>query len=128
MNFLKPALMGVAAVALMSAAPALAQSALDEGVNANAVIGAHNGDWTLRQRENWLAQRIDMARDDRSISGDEHDRIRDELADLRDQENHMRDAHDGQLTDNETAELETHLDTMADQVHFMHEDRFQRPW
>ena len=53
---------------------------------------------------------------------------RDELNDIRDQENHMRDAHDGQLTDNETASLETNLDTMADQIHTLHEDRFQRPW
>jgi len=128
MNFLKPVLMGAAAVALMSAAPALAQSALDDGVDANAVVSAHAGDWTLRQREEWLAKRIDMARDDHSLTSFERDRIRDQLNDLRDQENHMRDAHDGQLTDNETAALETNLDTMADQIHGMHEDRFQRPW
>src|SRR5580692_11216858 len=128
MKTLKPILMGVAAVALLSTAPAFAQSAYDQGVDANAVVPTHSGDYTLRQREDWLSKRIDMARDDRSISNDEHDRIRDALNDLRDHENHMRDAHDGQLTDNETASLETNLDAMADQIHWMHEDRFQRPW
>jgi len=128
MKTLKPILMGAAAVALLSAAPAFAQSALDEGVNANAAVATHSGDFTLKQREDWLSRRIDMARDDRSISNDEHDRIRDALNELRDQENHLRGMHDGQLTDNETASLETNLDNMADQIHWMHEDRFQRPW
>lgn len=128
MKPLKPVLLGAAAIALLSAAPAFAQSAFDNGVDANAVVAAHNGDWTLRQREDWLSSRIDMARDDRSISQYEHDRIRDALNDLRDQENHMRDLHGGQLTDNETASLETRLDNMADRIHWMHEDRFQRPW
>jgi hypothetical protein len=128
MNTLKPVLIGAAAIALLATAPVHAQSAYDYGVDTSAVVGAHSGDWTLRQREDWLSRRIDMARDDRSISDEEHDRIRDQLNDIRDQENHMRDAHDGQLTDNETAALETNIDTMADRIHWLHEDRFQRPW
>jgi hypothetical protein len=127
MNILKPVLLGAAAIALLSAAPSFAQSAFDNGVDTSAVITPH-GDWTLREREDWLSKRIDMARDDRSIGNDEHDRIRDELNSLRDQENHMRDAHGGQLTDNETAQLEAGLDSMADRIHWAHEDKFQRPW
>ncbi|HZC15146.1 MAG TPA: hypothetical protein VE309_00140 [Caulobacteraceae bacterium] len=127
MKTLKPILLGAAAIALLSAAPTFAQSAFDEGVDANAVVAGH-GNWTLKQREDWLSRRVDLARDDRSISHDEYDRIHDQIDGIRDQENHMRGDHDGQLTDNETAQLEANLNAVADRIHWDHEDAFRRPW
>jgi hypothetical protein len=120
-----------AAAALIGAAPvslALAQEA-DTGssTDTTAMIGDH-GNWTLKQREDWLRDRLQMARDDGSIDGGEFDRVHRELDRIHDSENRLRDVHDGQLTDNETAMLETRLDGVADQIHWLHEDKFRKPW
>ena len=40
----------------------------------------------------------------------------------------MRDHHDGQLTDNQTADLESRLNDVASKIHWLHENSFQRPW
>lgn len=89
---------------------------------------AERGDWTLKRREEWLDDRINKAHDEHALDGREADRAHHELDRLKDEEHHMRDHHDGQLTDNETADLETRLDRMADQIHWAHEDAFRRPW
>jgi hypothetical protein len=130
---MKPLIFAVTAAAaavVLSTTPfssVYAQPAASEGVDSNAVVGA-SGNWTLKEREDWLNKRLDMARDDGSIDHAEYDRLHDNLDAIRDQENRMRDAHDGQLTDNQTAALETSLDQMADHIHWLHEDKFQRPW
>ncbi len=98
-----------------------------QAVDANAVVSDH-GDWTLRQREDWLKDRLDKAKDDHSIDRAEYDRVHDHLNEIRHDEDRMRDRHDGQLTDNETATLEARLDGVADQIHWLHEDAFRRPW
>jgi hypothetical protein len=122
-----------AVAALACAAPAA--SVFAQAVNpdaaamdSNAVVGDH-GNWTLKERENWLGDRLRVARNDGSIDDSEFDRVRHELDRIRDSENDMRGAHDGgQLTDNETATLETRLDGVADQIHWLHENSFERPW
>jgi hypothetical protein len=68
------------------------------------------------------------ARDDGSIEDHEFDRVRHELSRIRDDEDRLRDAHDGQSTDNETTDLEARLDGVAAQIHWMHEQSFQKPW
>lgn len=121
---------GAAAVLTLGvAAPGFAQMTYPDpnAVNANAVVGA-SGNWTLREREDWLGDRLRVARDDGSIDGAEFDRVRHELDRIRNDENNMRSYHDGQLTDNETTTLEARLDGVADQIHWLHEDKFQRPW
>lgn len=130
-------LVGGAAAALLSlgaAAPGFAQmypngaAADPNAVDANAVVGNH-GNWTLREREDWLGDRLRVARDDGSIDGSEFDRVHHELDRIRDDENRMRGEHDGgQLTDNETSTLEARLDGVADQIHWLHEDQFRKPW
>lgn len=130
MNSFKPALMGAAVIAILLTAPlslAHAQSALSAGVDTTAAVG-NQGNYTLKQREDWLSRHIDMARDDGSIGHDEYDRIRGDLNGIRDQEGRMRGSHDGELTDNETAALETNLDSVASRIHWLHENNFQRPW
>jgi hypothetical protein len=130
MKPLNMTLMGVAATLVLSAAPISivhAQSALSEGVDTTAVVGA-SGNWTLKEREHWLYNRLDMARDDGAIDREQYDGLHATLDGLRDRENAMRDAHEGQLTDNETASLELKLDGVADEIQSLHDGRFQRPW
>ena len=122
------AMSGVAAVIALAGpvAQASAQALSGDSVDTAAVVGNH-GNWTLNEREKWLQDRLQTARDDGSINGDEFDRVHHEIDRIRDDENHMRGDHDAsQLTDNETATLETRL--VADQIHWLHEDQFRRPW
>jgi len=114
-------------VAAWPVSPAQSQSYAGAPVDANAVVTDH-GDWTLKDREHWLFSRLDKARDDGSLDGHEYDRVRHEMDNIRADEDRMRDSHDGQLTDNQSASLEARLDHVADQIHWLHENSFQRPW
>jgi hypothetical protein len=96
---------------------------------ATAVVDSPtHGDWTLRERERWLSDRIDKSRDDGALDHHEYDRARHSLDDLRHAEDEMRDHQDGQLTDNQTAELESRLDGMASEIHWAHQEAFDKPW
>jgi len=113
-------------VAALPMSPARAQVTGDP-VDASALVTAH-GDWTLKDREHWLFSRLDKARDDGSIDDHEFDRVHHEMDRIRADEDRMRGDHDGQLTDNENADLEARLDTVAAQIHWLHDSAFQRPW
>lgn len=126
-------LLAAGSAAILAATPmaaAHAQSADDMAVDSNATVAATtHGDWTLKQRENWLHDRLERARDDGSIDHAEYDRVRHRLDDIHHDEDQMRDRHEGgQLTDNENTSLEARLDGVADQIHWLHEDAFRRPW
>jgi hypothetical protein len=118
-------LLGAASAGLLAFAAAPTVHA--QSVDASATIGDH-GNWTLKERENWLDSRLDKARDDGSIDRHEFERVRHDLSSIRDDEDRLRGAHDGQLTDNETADLEARLDGVAGQIHWLHEESFRRPW
>ena len=124
-----PIAAGAAALlaAAMPLAGAHAQSYVGTPVDANTVVADH-GNFTLKDREHWLFGRLDRARDDGSIDGHEYNRVRREIDSIRDDEDRMRDNHDGQLTDNETTALEARLDSVANQIHWLHESAFQKPW
>jgi hypothetical protein len=93
-----------------------------------AAASPTHGDWTLRERETWASDRIDRSRDDGALDRGEYDRARRSLGDLRHEEDRMRDHQHGQLTDNETAGIESRLDGMADQIHRAHQEAFVKPW
>ena len=112
------------AAALFALTPLTAACAQDE---APAVTPEH-GNWTLKEREDWLHSRLDKARHDRDLDHHEYDRAKHELGRIHEDEETMRDHHEGQLTDNQTADLEARLDDMAAKIHWMHENSFQRPW
>ncbi len=114
-----------AATALMAlaSAPAVRPQAVDT----SAVVSDH-GDWTLKEREHWLYDRLDTARNDGSLDRHEYARVHDELTQIRDDEDRLRDHHDGQLTDNGSNDLEARLDGVASQIHWLHEESFKRPW
>jgi hypothetical protein len=40
----------------------------------------------------------------------------------------MKDHQHGELTDNQTAELEARLDDMASEIHWAHQEAFAKPW
>lgn len=119
------ALMGAAASGLL--AVAAVPTAHAQAVDTSAVVGDH-GNYTLKEREIWLTDRLDKARDDGSLDRHEFERVHHELSRIREDEDRLRDAHDGQLTDNENTDLEARLDGVADQIHWLHEDAFKRPW
>jgi hypothetical protein len=106
---------GAAAAVALSLAPAMshAQSAYERGIDASAAVG---GDWTLGQREDWLANHLHMALKDDSIDADQYGSLRDDLDTVRDQESRMRAVQDGQLTDNQTARLEERLNSIGDRM------------
>jgi hypothetical protein len=93
-----------------------------------AAVAPTHGDWTLRERERWLNDRIDKSRDDGALDRVEYDRAKHSLDDLRRAEDEMRDHQQGQLTDNQTAELESRLDSMASEIHWAHQQAFAKPW
>jgi hypothetical protein len=119
-------LVGLAAATVASAGFAAASRA--QPMDAPAAAETSQGDWTLKQREDWLDNRLDKAQDDGAVDHHEFDRVHHKLQDIRDEEDHFRDRHDGQLTDNETSELEARLDSVADEIHWLHENSFQKPW
>jgi hypothetical protein len=129
MKSLNTLLAAGSAVAMLSLAPMAVHAQAVEGVavDTSAAVSPH-GDWTLKQREDWLYNRLDKARDDGSVNSAEFDRVHHEMDRIRDDENRQRDDHDGQLTDNETTMLEARLDNVAGQIHWLHEDAFRRPW
>ncbi len=115
------------AALLLTTAPLAAAHAQMTGTAVDTTATDH-GNYTLKQREDWLYDRLSKSQDDGSLDHHEYERVRHELADIRSSEDSLRDAHDGQLTDNETTDLESRLDSVADQIHWLHENNFQRPW
>jgi hypothetical protein len=93
-----------------------------------AAVSATHGDWTLHEREKWISDRIDRSRDDGALDRVEYDRARHSLDDLLRQEGEMKDHQQGDLTDNQTAELESRLDAMASEIHWAHQEAFEKPW
>ncbi len=124
MQALKFSLLAGGAAALLSLGPMAVAHAQDEA----PAVAPHSGNWTLKEREDWLHSRIEKARDDSSLSRTEYDRIEADLKHLRSDEDAMRDHQKGQLTDNQTTDLEAQLDAMAGTIHWLHENSFQRPW
>ena len=115
------------AAALASLAPVSVAFA-DNDEAAPPAVAAEHGNYTLKQREEWLESRLDKARDDNSIDHHEYERVRHSLKAIHEDEERMRDHHDGQLTDNETATLEARLDDVAKTIHWLHENSFEKPW
>ncbi|MGI8841642.1 MAG: hypothetical protein ACR2F8_12805 [Caulobacteraceae bacterium] len=123
MNMLRISLIAGGA-AVLFALPMSAVQAQDEP----PAVAADHGNWTLKEREEWLHSRLDKARDERDINHHEYDRVKHDLDQIHEDEEAMRDHHDGQLTDNQTADLEARLDDVAGKIHWLHENSFQRPW
>jgi hypothetical protein len=91
-------------------------------------VSPTHGDWTLRQREDWLNGQLEKARDDRSLTKADFNSARLEMRDLGREESRMRHDGHGELTDNQTAELDTRLDTVAAKIRWANMSEHTRPW
>ena len=127
MNLLTVSIAGYVAAMTLSLSPWSHANAQTDPEAAPAVSASH-GDWTLRQREDWLSDRLEKSRDDGSLDHHEYEPASMALSDLRHEETRMRDQAQGQLTDNQTADLEARLDDMAAKIHWAHVNSFTRPW
>ena len=123
MKILNMTLLVGGAAALFAAAPLTTPAHAQDAVSA-----ATHSDWTLKQREDWLRDRINSSRDNGALSGHEYDRAHDALDNVRHEENAMRDRQDGQLTPNQTSVLEAKLDNLATRIHWANEANFALPW
>ena len=112
------------AVACFTIAPITTTHAQDT----TPTVTQDHGDWTLKQREDWLNRRIDASRDNGALDHVEYDRVRHELGNIRHEEDAMRDSQHGQLTDNQTTDLEARLDNVATRIHWANATNFARPW
>jgi hypothetical protein len=117
-----------AAAALVAAAPAAFAQRETTTTTVYPAAVSEAGNWTLKRREDWLNEHINKAHDVKDIDDREADRAHHALDRIRDDENRMRGHHDGQLTDNETTDLEARLDQMAETIHAAQVDAFKRPW
>ena len=101
-----------AADAQMTAAPAVATQ----------------GDWTLGQREDWLGAQLKDSVASGALDKAGFNQAQLEMDHLRQEESRMRHDGGGQLTDNQTSELEARLDTMSDKIHWANMGAYKRPW
>ena len=93
-----------------------------------AVAPSAHGDWTLGQREDWLSGRIENALKDGSLDKAAFNSARLEMRDLQHEESRMKHDNKGELTANQTADLETRLDAMASKIHWANMTNNPRPW
>lgn len=113
----------IAALAVLSAAPAVAQPYRPPPPGAPAPSG-----WDLDRRIDWMQQRIDRGRDDGSLDRRESRRVQSELNHIRDDQARMRDRHGGRLWDRDREVLQARLDRLNDQIRWLRHNDERRPW
>ena len=109
MRLLTISLTAYGAAIALSLSPWSQADAQDAPSEVAATPAPAHGDWTLRQREEWLNDRLDKSRDNGALDQMEYDRAKHSMDALRGDEDRMRDEQHGQLTDNENADLEARL-------------------
>jgi hypothetical protein len=118
---------GAAALALLaSALPLAAHAQIATGVaaDANAVVGDSER-WPLVDRERWLSAHVGMARNDGTLGDAEYHRLREQLDQIRGDEDRMRADHGNRLTEDDRLSLAARLDGVAIQLR---DSGFQKPW
>ena len=111
----------IASLAVVTAAPALAQPARPPGAIAPS-------GWDLDRRIDWLQQRIDRGRSDGSLDRREARRVQHELRRIRIESNRMHARHGGRLWERDRARLEAQLDRLNDHVRWLRHNDERRPW
>jgi hypothetical protein len=115
----------VASVAILSAAPALAQGMY--GPPPPGAAPAPRG-WELDRRLDWMQQRIDRGRADGSLDWRESRRVQRELIHIRHDEDRLRYRNGGRLSDRDRFMLQDRLDRLSDQIRWMRHNEERRPW
>jgi len=118
-----------AALALLAAAPALAQP---YGPPAGPPPGPGMGEapqgWQIDRRIDWVQQRISRGRADGSLDWQEARRVETELIHIRNDERMMRAKGGGRLSDRERFMLEGRVDHVNEQLHWLRHNDERRPW
>jgi hypothetical protein len=137
MNLLAPTLAAYGGAILLSLSPWSAANAAQPDMAPAPSMASQDmtpapavahGDWTLKQREDWLSDKLDKSRGDGSLDKIQYDRAHRDMSDLRHEESRMRDAAHGELTDNQTADLEVRLDAMAAKIKWANANAYAQPW
>lgn len=122
----------IAAAALVSGAPALAQPyGPPPGPHGPGMMGPGApapGGWDLHRRIDWMQHRIDRGRQDGSLDRREAFRVQRELQRIRMDEDRMRDRHGGRLWDRDRMYLQQRLDRLNDQIRWLRHNDERRPW
>ena len=122
----KSAAFAVLGLALMSAAPALAQPYGPPHGPPPPGMAPHG--WELDRRIDWMQQRIDRGRQDGSLDRREARRVQGELFRIRHDEQGLRYRNGGRLSDRDRAFLQDRLDRLNDQIRWMRHNDERRPW
>ena len=116
-------LVAVAAPALAQYGPPPSQPGFGPGPGPGAPTG-----WDLNRKMDWIQGRIERARADGSLDGREAHRAMELLNSVRREEHKDRDRSFGHLDENDRARMDTQLDSLLGQIHWMRENTEQRPW
>jgi hypothetical protein len=84
--------------------------------------------WSLQRREFWVEQRVSRALTEGSIDRVEAARVRDELTDIRYQDQRLRAGNGGRLPLHALASLQQRLDRLIESAPWLHETKDRRPW
>ncbi len=120
------ALVAVAAPALAQYGPPPPQPGFGPGPGPGP--GGVPGGWDLNRKMDWIQARIERGRADGSLNGREAHRAMVQLASVRHEAREDRDRQGGHLSDNDRVRMETQLDSLLGEIHWMHENNETRPW
>jgi len=87
-----------------------------------------HADWTLRQRQDWLNHKLETAVADGAMTDSSFNQARLEMRNLANEESRMRHDASGQLTPNQTSELEARLDIVSAKIRWANMTNEKRPW
>jgi hypothetical protein len=113
----------LASLALLSAAPALAQPYGPPPPGAPVARG-----WELDRRLDWMQERINRGRADGSLDGREARRVQHELIRIRRDERMLRARGGGRLAPPDRMMLQSRLDRLNDQIRWLRHNGERRPW
>ena len=118
----------VAALAVLSAVPAVAQPYRPPPPGAEAPGMPPQGGWDIDRRINWMQERIERGRSDGSLDRHEARRVQMGLDRIRDDATRLRDRHGGRLWDRDRDMLQGRLDHLNDQIRWLRHNDERRPW
>ena len=122
------ALVAAAAPALAQYGPPPPQPGYGPGPGPGPGPGGVPTGWDLNRKMDWIQARIERGRADGSLDGREAHRAMVQLASVRHEEREDRDRQGGHLSDGDRARMETQLDSLLGEIHWMHENNETRPW
>ena len=88
----------------------------------------HATGWDLDRRINWMQDRINHGRDDGSLDRREAHHAQNELDNIRADKARFERRHRGRLDDYARSDLESRLDRLNDQLHWLRHNDERRPW